>query len=685
MWLQTRSTTVAEALLAGMFLLAGCAAGEVAPSNGDGGGGTTPDAAPDVGPNDPDGTTLDTVDGTSEGCQSDGDCDGNAVCVYDADGSPPASCQPPPGDGTVGDSCGSDADCRSGLCRDGSCTAPCSEDADCGDDDSWICSDETVDGNDVSICVPDDSGGKSCFTDDECPAQEKCIAQRQQDGIATQCGPPNQGGGTIGAACEADDECYYNLCVDNRCTTPCDVDDDCPADSDLTCRDTEVQFENGSGTTAVCAPSVTCSSARDCEDEQTCYVQREQTGESGACRIPNPGGGELGDVCSKDSNCAANLCYDGRFRDVCTVPCSDDTDCTKPGFNCETSSIPDGNGGTRDLKFCKPAEASECSSSADCPTDKTCAIVDDSDSGGLTSVCIPDPGGTPTGASCQNDDDCKNLVCQDGFCAAPCQSTNDHCANNQVCREAEVEKAGSTANFRICETLPEYECTTTGECNDDYRVCSRLQTDSNDNVEAYCQFPNEGGQSLGTTCSSHGDCRSGLCLGDPGSSGGETPFADKCSVACTKNEHCASGQTCTTLDPDTGTALCRQTCTINSDCPGGYACTTNVNQLDSPPTLDYVCLRKGDHIPFGEPCGPSASSNDRCKSGVCLTTPGDSCSSDADCPSDFICNTNQGRCERHRCSRLCQDNAQCESPMGVCGEVQVQLSTNTERINACVN
>ncbi|MFB6351081.1 MAG: hypothetical protein ABEK29_04745, partial [Bradymonadaceae bacterium] len=78
---------------------------------------------------------------------------------------------------------------------------------------------------------------------------------------------------------------------------------------------------------------------------EVCYFDRTTTSSAGFCREQNPGGDETGDVCQKDSHCKANLCYQGRFRKICSVPCKTGRDCGQ-GFRCEETDIADGQGGT---------------------------------------------------------------------------------------------------------------------------------------------------------------------------------------------------------------------------------------------------------------------------------------------------------------------------------------------------
>jgi len=709
--MRTRAKSIC--ILSGLFIVvlalgAGCATDEVPEGANQDGRGADIDAAGDTDPPprdtigddaapDDTGGTDGTGDTGPTACLSAEDCPDGEVCRVDRSGnSIDMICGSPAGDGEVGDACDSDDQCRSNLCLDGTCTKPCERPVQCGGD-GWTCdaADVSTDGGDTeTINVCQRAPERQCQSDGDCAEPKRCIGRRGANNLEFVCGSPNNNGADVGESCQDDSDCALNLCVDGTCTGPCESNDHCSGADGYTCETTNVDLGNGNTDTAsICVPPRPCDHAGECKVDEVCYYDRSTTSSAGFCRDPNPGGDDLGDVCQKDRHCKANLCFDSRFRNICSVPCDDVNDC-KQGFRCEETDIADGQGGTITDKICVPAPPAKCDKQSDCGADETCSIVPTSDGNGLESVCIPDPGGLATGNACQSDSECKSLVCLNNHCASPCTS-RDQCANDQACRTASISKQGNTGEFVVCETLPEEKCTSTGTCSDGTRRCSSLRQDANNDIQAYCQFPNGGASGgLGDSCSQNADCKSGLCAGRVG-----TPIRDICSVACTSDNHCATGQICTSLPfSNTEVATCSKPCSHNGDCSGNNVCMINENQLGSSISIDTVCREKLSGAAFGETCGP----NTRCESGLCLltytfdqTARNNPCNSDADCSAGRGCHTNDNDgndyCakEERRCTRTCTSDSHCSGGaggnLGTCSSsVTLTLSDgSTRNINAC--
>jgi hypothetical protein len=607
-------------------------------------------------------------------------------------------CQSPnPGGGSVGDMCSDDSECAANLCLNGQCSKPCQRPIQCSQDGSYTCGMATVGGQDITACKP--APAKACTSDQDCAGAKKCVARQSGGNIEFVCASPNTGGGSVGDSCTDDSDCLRNLCVDGTCTDQCQADPDCSSASGYTCQTTQVDVGGGSMASAsICVPPRRCSENDECKVGEVCYIDRSSSAsEPGVCRQNNPGGGGLGSVCQKDGQCAANLCYAGRFRDICSVACKGPSDCTKPGYRCESTDIDDGSGGTRNVKICVPAPPSSCSKPADCPdSNETCAVVTNTAGTGLERVCIPDPGGLATGNACTKDTDCKSRVCLNGFCASPC-TMDGQCANDQLCRSNMIDKSGQTGTFDVCETLPPEKCTQSGSCSDRTRVCSSLQT-SGGRLEGYCRFPNSSAtQTLGDSCSMNADCQSGLCLSQITSN---AAFVDQCSAICRNNSQCGTGQICTSLPfSNTDAAACTKPCSTNNDCAGNNVCVTNENQLNSPYTLDTICMKRTSGNTFGQQCGSAG-----CQNGLCLNTytfrrgspnykqctPGQNqCASGWGCYRDAGAG-NQYYCAEvdQQCTKLCSTDNQCgggaSGTLDNCGSVTITLSDGTQSsINAC--
>lgn len=653
-----------------------------------------------------DGFSEDDASGDSgpQPCESDEDCPEGTICAADRSGGEVRTVclEPNEEGGAVGESCSDDADCRANLCLDGVCTKPCARPVQCMKD-GWTCDSATVDAEDgssteINVCQP--APAKECESDEDCPEGDRCVAERGTDEIEFTCGEPNPDGGSVGDSCSSDSECTHNLCVDGTCAPPCGRREHCSGADGFRCETTSVDLDNGNSDSAsICVPPRPCDVKDECRVDEVCYVQRDRTDAAGICRDPNPGGGSLGENCQGDGQCAANLCYDSRFRKICSVPCEDENDCPASGFQCEETEIADGSGGTRTEKICVPSPPKSCDIQADCDEGRSCAIVVEADGSGLESVCIPDPGGVGTGNSCSDDEDCNSQLCLDGNCADPCLNRSQ-CANDQVCSTKTIEKDGETGTFDVCETLPEEECTSDGTCSDNVRICSRLRT-RNSEIKAFCRFSNSNASGqLGDSCSSDSECRSGLCLSEIGS---DSPLIGQCSVACRQDSQCATGQVCTSLPfQNTDVAVCTKPCLINDDCDSSNTCQVNENRINSPYTVDPVCMQPPGSGILGETCG----SGGECKSGLCLNTytfkPGDPNDQECtpgqnDCPSGWGCHEDPSRSndtfcaeEERRCTRLCQNDPHCsggtaENQLTSCeSDVQLTLSDGTTRnVTAC--
>lgn len=593
-------------------------------------------------------------------CLADSDCGAGEVCTVDRETDLVLGCDEPIGAGTVGTTCSADGDCQSNLCLDGACSAPCEAPNDCNDAGSTCDSTTVTTGNgsaDLNACVPREEG--TCQSDADCAGGQRCVAETTATDLIFTCGSGNAGGGETGDACTADSDCAQNLCDAGTCIGPCQSTGDCAAGDNFSCDTRNVDIGGGNTDSAsVCTPPTPCAEDDDCRVGEVCYVNSDGTNVETICRDANPGGGELGQICSGDDVCANNLCGDTRFRDVCLVPCAQDNDCSVNGFVCGTVDV-DGT----DVSACVADTSTSCAAETDCGTGTDCAIIPTVSGSALESVCVPTTGGASTGLECTEDDDCASLVCLNDRCAAPC-TDSAQCANSQLCTNNTVDKAGVTGDFDICETLPVTICSSTDDCTDGVRVCGLIQS-VNASTDAYCTFPNASpAQQLGSACSRDNECRENICL---------TP-ADECSVVCDKDSDCAASQICSSYSTSgTSFGFCIRGCSNNTDCQNGNVCTINGNTLDN--TVDTVCETVLGTGELGEPC----TSGSDCIAGTCLTTsifdPMSSCTTDANCPVDEVCKcpidqpgcTTGKQCasEELACTRICDPangTSDCVSP-----------------------
>jgi hypothetical protein len=642
-------------------------------------------------------------------CAADEDCTAPEICTADRSGdSFEFTCQNPGGGGDLGDSCSADSECASNLCVDSECSTPCERPSDCSDDGSFICetSELPTDGGateEVDVCVR--KPASECASNADCTSPEQCVATKTATEVIFECGSPNSGGAAVGESCSADADCTQNLCQGATCSAPCAADGDCSAADGYSCEIESVDLGSGNSENAqICTAPRACSSRDDCQSGEVCHLDR--TTGNAFCRPPNASGGELGDRCTGDVSCSANLCNEERFGDVCTVACVDDGDCTKAGYECGTASVDDGSGATTDVSVCVAEAPTNCTSNDDCASGLNCSVVPNAAQDALETICVPTSGGKATGVSCTDDDECASLVCINSACSVPCTDTNQ-CAGPQLCQSNNVSKDGLNGTFDMCETLLDERCDATGTCSDGVRMCNEVRVGSSGSGrEAYCGMTNAGAPGgLGDHCSGQSpqsECRSNVCFNGT---------SDECTVICADDSQCGAGQICSTFELS-GSQLgyCISGCTDNGDCAGlgftnsanediDHVCATNENTRDD--DVDQICVRRlvvdpnDDQVGLlGDTC---QSAND-CQSGLCLTNTiydGTSCSSTTDCQSGQVCEMSPSgvmECgdQAKFCTSICDDGSDCSG--GIQGNtlttcdpgIRMTLSTGTvDTISAC--
>jgi hypothetical protein len=634
-------------------------------------------------------------------CASNEDCTDPEVCTVDRSGSATElTCGDPVGGGELGDSCTADDECASNLCIDGQCSAPCERTIDCNDGNGFKCEPTEVDlgaggTEEINACRP--KAANECSSDSDCSGSERCVANKTATQVEFRCGSPNAGGGETGADCGTDADCAQNLCLNAKCAGPCASEGDCSAGTDYACEITEVTLSGGTDNAEICVPPRDCTRDAECRVGEVCFIERGNPGIDSTCKDPNTGGGQLGDRCTDDANCLANLCYDGRFGQVCSNPCSDDADCDAPGYECVTTSVMDGSGAQASAQICAPKDPPSCTSQGDCATGLSCAIIENAAGNALVAACIPSAGGTGTGVSCTDDSECASRVCLNGDCAAPCTNDNQ-CGQAQLCQNNSISKSGLSGNFDVCETLTDEQCGNDGTCSDGVRVCSELRVNqSNGAQEAYCRFPVTGGDPLGNTCSSPGDCRTGLCL---------SSISGECSVACVNDGQCVGAQVCTGLFGANSANICVRGCSDNDDCSAldvsgtEHVCTISEDSRAN--EIDQICRQKivvDPNDPSAGQLGTPCSNNQDCQTGMCLTNTeytGTPCSSAAQCSAGQVCETPPSGggtvCANREllCTNICDDATDCSggvpgNPLTACSQtITVTLQNGTtDTISAC--
>lgn len=125
------------------------------------------------------------------------------------------------------------------------------------------------------------------------------------------------GDGTLGEACEADDDCSSQyVCIDERCREPCSQTTPCEdGDSEQLCTVTD------DPNISVCLDPCTIFQ-NDCDAEgEACKRAPSVDGDTVAVCLPNPGNGGYGAACTSDGECAPGFLCSPALTHV--EPCLD--------------------------------------------------------------------------------------------------------------------------------------------------------------------------------------------------------------------------------------------------------------------------------------------------------------------------------------------------------------------------
>lgn len=272
--------------------------------------------------------------------------------------------------------------------------------------------------------------------------------------------------GAIGAACNANEACDKDNCLqdpsftDGYCLADCSKDPNvCPSGS--TCADYAIY--------RWCLDS--CSADSECRAGYVC--------DYGVCRPPcnrqdlcKSGDrcveGRCQSPCKSDDECTPNRCQDGQ----CVPPCTKDDDCL-PGENCDvaTGRCQARAGKQFGEKCSTPGVGKECATGYCLPTRKICSIqckgskecpsgswvcglekLDNDGNGtfdGAVAACIPKTGPGEATATCAKDADCATNHCYNGWCMEGCES-DAGCAKEHACAEVSLILQAAIATYKGC-------------------------------------------------------------------------------------------------------------------------------------------------------------------------------------------------------------------------------------------
>ncbi len=282
---------------------------------------------------------LGGISAVPEVCDAvDNDCDGDVDEAEDFGGVPcPA----------VGEGCGGDDDCVSGLCLNDSGTRYCSRACEA---DGEACEAGTVcsDVRGRMVCA---RGFDDCLTARDCPAADESCRLVPPDGpdeLGAECRPLDPEGLDLGADCSGEGaRCGTGMCLAGvqRCTALCATPEECAAGFD--CALTPFFLGNGEVLDlGFCLES--CGGDADCSApaNRVCQygLQPDRMAVVGYCDAPFDGAapGELCDLnADPPERCDHGYCITEGDEMYCSQGCADADDCL-PNWRCEETQL--GNG-----------------------------------------------------------------------------------------------------------------------------------------------------------------------------------------------------------------------------------------------------------------------------------------------------------------------------------------------------
>ena len=504
-----------------------------------------------------------------------------------------------------------------------------------------------------------------CLADEDCDDPERCLAQRVGQQVTLTCGEPAPGGAELGEACAQDGECLSNLCLDGACSRPCQRPIDCSADGSFVCGPSGALSSSGQPLN-VCTPkpAAQCLSDGQCAaGGERCVAERGASEIEFSCGAPNLNGGEAGEPCAQDSECAQNLCLGG----VCAPACQANGDCVQGAdYTCELRDVTLAQA-IDTVQVCSPPIS--CQSATSCKINQTCYMR--RASGALDTLCrAPNLGGGSLGQVCNSDTDCASNLCFESrfgrLCAEACAQASECGVIGYTCRVAEVlDLGGAPISAQICAPSAPPSCTSNDGCSSG-TSCAIVPTTSATALEAVCA-PATGRLATGVACAQDGDCESRVCLNG------------SCAAPCTDSTQCGASQLClnnaiTKQGLTQNFQVCErvqdQPCTSSDSCTDGVRVCGDLRQNATSGLITPHCRFP---ISGGAQLGQACSASSDCREGICLQSVGQCtvvCADDMNCAlsANQICTSMSFTGASNHvdlCAPGCTDNASC-APGSVC-------------------
>jgi hypothetical protein len=295
-----------------------------------------------------------------------GQCVSNeTVCVSCATSNTPGCCASPnvcdpttnqcvqPASQDAGQTgCTSSLQCSTGICATSTelgsgqpsvCTTPCCTSADCTSLGSgYVCYGPGTGGN---YCVSAAALGRTppatCCSDSDCTGGTACVATASSTSVATFTCTAAPGTKGTNATCKTNADCASGYCAGYTatngfgetetlyaCAQPCCSSKQCGSldDNQLVCTDDYYPPPTPGGATPTSGPVI-----------PVCDLPQEGTGANNTAPT-----GQVGDACTKPTDCYSNQCLVLGGASYCSDVCCVDSDCATTGWVCRPTPVSTG-------------------------------------------------------------------------------------------------------------------------------------------------------------------------------------------------------------------------------------------------------------------------------------------------------------------------------------------------------
>lgn len=231
------------------------------------------------------------------------------------------------------------------------------------------------------------------------------------------------------------------------------------------------------------------------------------------------------------------------------------------------------------------------------------------------------PEGTCSAPECEEAADCDEpgAICEEGVCKPGCSSNSD-CGDGERCNAFGVcvEGGGADSDTGLTDVG---DTGTTDASGDDVTV---------------------DGESADGDTSDVAGCSEVKSCPRPGNEDADKWSSDFCAcVECHGESDCSDGEECRG-------GICRPVCAQEDQCSGSGECSGS-----NPYCISDCCVECVGAM--------DCSDNDVCVDGSCTEGPDDCTADPSQCPENYSCNSDTGKCEKDSSGEECSEENPCPS------------------------